>query len=78
MGWEEVKLAVEYDGDHHRTDRRQFNKDIRRAEALADLDWINVRVTAEDTEGGVVARVQAAWRRRACVQGGISAAGSPP
>jgi hypothetical protein len=64
MGWEHLKLAVEYEGDHHRTDRRQFNKDIRRAEALTDLGWIDVRVTAEDTEGGVIARVSAAWDRR--------------
>jgi very-short-patch-repair endonuclease len=65
MGWEQIKLAVEYDGDPHRTDRRQFQKDIRRAEALAELGWIDVRVTAEDTEGGVIARVSAAWERRA-------------
>ena len=65
MGWEEMKLAVEYEGDHHRTDRRQFNKDITRLETLTDLGWIVVRVTAEDTEGGVNARVRAAWDRRA-------------
>jgi hypothetical protein len=64
MGWEGIKLAVEYDGDHHRTDRRQFNKDIRRAEAVAELGWIDIRVTAEDTPGGVIARVSAAWDRR--------------
>lgn len=64
MGWEHLKLAVEYDGDHHRTDRRQFNKDIRRAEALTELGWIDVRVTAEDTEGGVIGRVSTAWARR--------------
>ncbi len=68
MGWEHLKLAVEYDGDHHRTDRRQFNKDIRRAEAVAELGWIDVRVTAEDTEGAVMSRVAAAWRRRTCTQ----------
>lgn len=28
MGWEDIKVAVEYEGDHHRTDRRQFNRDI--------------------------------------------------
>jgi hypothetical protein len=68
MGWEDMKLAVEYEGDHHRTDRRQFNKDIRRAEAVAELGWINVRVTAEDTSGGVIARASAAWQRRTCNQ----------
>jgi hypothetical protein len=65
MGWEHIKLAVEYDGDHHWTDRRQFKKDIRRAEALTELGWVDVRVTADDTEGGLVARVYAAWDRRA-------------
>jgi hypothetical protein len=70
MGWEHLKLAVEYDGDHHWTNRRQFNKDVRRVEALTDLGWIGVRVTAEDTEGGVIARVSAAWNRRTCSEGG--------
>jgi len=64
MGWEHIKVAVEYDGDHHRSDRRTFHKDIQRAENLDQLGWIDVRVTAEDTEGGVIARVSAAWARR--------------
>lgn len=64
MGWEGIKLAVEYEGDHHRTDQRQFNKDIRRAETLAEIGWTVVRVTAADTAGGVIARVSAAWPRR--------------
>ncbi|WIM86267.1 hypothetical protein PT015_15270 [Candidatus Mycobacterium wuenschmannii] len=68
MGWEDVKLAVEYDGDQHRTDRRQFNKDIHRLEDVTELGWVVVRVTAEDTEGGVVGRVRAAQARRACTQ----------
>ena len=68
MGWEDLKLAVEYEGDHHRTDRRQFNRDIRRAEAIAESGWISVRVTAEDTPGGIIARVSAAWQRRSCTQ----------
>ncbi|MGB6206295.1 MAG: hypothetical protein WBF82_04875, partial [Mycobacterium sp.] len=77
MGWEDIKLAVEYDGDHHWTERRQFNKDISRAEALTDLGWIDVRVTAEDTEGGVIARVSTAWQRRTCTPGGRSSRISP-
>ena len=64
MGWEQIKLAVEYDGDHHWTDRRQFRRDITRAETLTHRGWIVVRVTADDTEGGVIARVAAAWDRR--------------
>jgi hypothetical protein len=32
MGWEEALVAVEYDGDQHRTDRWQYTKDVRRLE----------------------------------------------
>ncbi len=70
MGWEDLKLAVEYEGDHHRTDRRQFNRDIRRAEAVTELGWVDVRITAEDTPGGIIGRVSAAWQRRMCTQRG--------
>jgi very-short-patch-repair endonuclease len=70
MGWEDIKVAVEYEGDHHRTDRMQFNRDIARYEAVTtDLDWIVVRVTAEDVPGGILRRVAAAWSRRTCSQG---------
>jgi very-short-patch-repair endonuclease len=69
MGWDDVKIALEYEGDHHRTDRRQFNRDIARFEALPDLGWITVRVTAEDTPGGILRRVAAAWSRRTCSEG---------
>ncbi len=64
MGWEDIKVGVDYEGDQHRTDRRIFNKDIRRAEALTELGWIDVRVTVEDTPGGIIGRVSAAWQRR--------------
>ena len=64
MGGEDLKVAAEYEGDHHRTDRRRFNTDIRRLETLAELDWIVVRVTAEDGPGGIIRRVAAARARR--------------
>jgi very-short-patch-repair endonuclease len=65
MGWPELKVAVEYDGEHHRTDRRQYVRDIRRAEMLDDLGWIVVRVVAGDRPEQIVARVRAAMARRA-------------
>lgn len=64
MGWEDVKIALEYEGDHHRTDRRQFRQDIERFEALTELGWITIRVMAEHTRGGILARLAAAWARR--------------
>jgi hypothetical protein len=64
MGWEDIRVAAEYDGDHHRTNRRQFYDDIRRMEAVTELGWIDVRVTAQDTPGGIIRRVSAARARR--------------
>ena len=48
MGWEALKIAAEYEGDHHRTDRRVFNRDIHRMDALIEIGWIVIRVTVED------------------------------
>jgi Protein of unknown function (DUF559) len=64
MGWEDVKVAVEYDGDHHRTNRAQYVKDQRRMRTLERLGWIVIRVIAEDSEADIVNRVRAAIRRR--------------
>lgn len=64
MGWEDLKIAVEYEGDHHRTDRRQFNRDIRRMDELIELGWTVMRVTAEDTPASIIHRIAAALGRR--------------
>ena len=64
LGWEDMKIAMDYEGEHHRIDRRRFNHDIRKAEAVAELGWVDIRVTVEDSEGGIVRRLSAAWRRR--------------
>ncbi|OSC40223.1 DUF559 domain-containing protein [Mycobacterium decipiens] len=58
MGWEKFKVAVEYDGDHHRSDRRQYVWDQRRLRKLAELGWTIIRVIAEDAPDGVVLRVR--------------------
>ncbi len=60
LGWPERLVAVEYDGDQHRTDRRQYVKDIRRSEMLERMGWIVVRVVAEDRPAGIIGRVRAA------------------
>jgi hypothetical protein len=60
LGWEEHMVAVEYDGDQHRSDRRQYVKDIQRIEMLERMGWIIVRVVAEDSPGNIVRRVRAA------------------
>jgi hypothetical protein len=60
LGWEDYMVAVEYDGDQHRTDRRQYVKDVQRLEMLEQMGWIVVRVVAEDHPAAVVQRVRGA------------------
>lgn len=64
MGWEELKVSVEYDGAHHRRDPRIIAKDIRRQVDITEAGWLNIRVTSLDTEAGIVRRVAAARARR--------------
>ena len=66
MGSEDIKVAVEYDGDQHRSSRYQYVKDIRRLEILDQrYGWLVVRVIAEDHPDDVIRRVGTARARRA-------------
>jgi hypothetical protein len=65
MGWPDLMVAVEYDGEHHRLDRWQYTKDIRRSEVLAQLGWIVIRVVASDRPEDIVRRVRDALAYRA-------------
>jgi very-short-patch-repair endonuclease len=61
MGWEDIKLAAEYDGDHHRTTRELFAYQIERAEDLHELGWTVVTAAARHQRASVLRRVQRAW-----------------
>jgi very-short-patch-repair endonuclease len=64
MGWEDVMVAVEYDGEHHRLDRWQYARDVRRGEELERLGWIVIRVLAGDRPADIVRRVRDALESR--------------
>jgi len=66
MGWEEVMIAIEYDGDHHR-ERRVFAKDIVRSEYIAYRGWTHIRIVAGAHPADIVNRVRRACRR-VCAQ----------
>jgi hypothetical protein len=67
LSWPQVKVAIEYEGDHHRTDRRQWQRDVRSRERLREHGWRVLLLTADDVlrrPEEVVARVAAALRER--------------
>jgi very-short-patch-repair endonuclease len=47
LAYPELKVAIEYDGDHHR-ERRQFQRDVARLNRLRMAGWIVLRFTADD------------------------------
>ncbi|MFJ3385664.1 MULTISPECIES: hypothetical protein [unclassified Curtobacterium] len=48
MAWVGLRIAVEYDGDHHRTDRETFSHDRTRGNAFTVASWLTIHVTAQD------------------------------
>ena len=38
LGWPEYKIALEYEGSHHRMSREQFDRDIRRYDEMIEQD----------------------------------------
>lgn len=61
MGWEDIMLAVEYDGEQHRLSRDQFVKDVERLEYIRRAGWTHIRVLADHKGPDVVRRVRQAW-----------------
>lgn len=48
LAYPEARIAIEYDGDWHRTDRDRFQRDRRKDDVLHEHGWRVVRVTAAD------------------------------
>lgn len=58
MGWQDIMLAVEYDGVQHVD---QLGYDIVRNEYIAGVGWTTVRVAAGHRRPEIMARVHRAW-----------------
>lgn len=64
MGWEELMVASEYDGEHHQRNRDQYAKDQLRSRKVAKAGWLNHPVIKEDRDDDVIARVYEAMISR--------------
>jgi very-short-patch-repair endonuclease len=60
LGYPAARIALEYEGDQHRTDRKRWMDDIRRRELMEDAGWRVVRVTQADLDDptALVARLR--------------------
>lgn len=50
LAYPSLRIAIEYEGDGHRTSRDQWRRDIRRQRDLEDRGWIVIRVTQLDLD----------------------------
>ena len=52
LAYPDLKIAIEYEGDGHRTDREQWRIDIQRQRRLEELGWVVIRLTELDLTTG--------------------------
>lgn len=64
MGWRDIQLAVEYDGDQHRTNRVQYVKDRQRIPRIERRGWGVNRIIAEDHERDALRWIYEMWLQR--------------
>lgn len=67
LAYPALRIAVEYEGDQHRIDLRQWNRDIEKYDRLEELGWRVIRVTRTalfERPGDLVGRVRSAVRSR--------------
>lgn len=67
LAYPALRIAVEYDGEHHLRDPEQWSRDIRRYERLEAAGWIVIRVAKAElfsAPGVLVERVNRAIARR--------------
>jgi hypothetical protein len=69
MGYEDLRVGIEYDGPQHWTDPVQRDRDIDRYTALLDLGWTIIRVSGQllrYRQGTFIARVVATMHAAGC------------
>ena len=64
MGYDEPMVGLDYDGQHHLTDRDRYVHDIGRAELIEQQGWIDIRVVTEHSRRFILHRVREAFVRR--------------
>ncbi|WP_440708752.1 hypothetical protein [Herbiconiux sp. YIM B11900] len=58
--YREQRVVVEYDGEQHRTDSKQYRRDIRRHDDLLAEHWTHIRLGKHSPPAEAVARTRAA------------------
>ncbi|MCV7193225.1 hypothetical protein [Mycolicibacterium brumae] len=65
MGWDDVMVASEYEGDDHRLDPVTAREDITRLEYIQSQGWTVIRVVAKMPRTEILRRIRLVWPARA-------------
>lgn len=68
LAWPAFRVLGEYDGDQHRTSTEQYDRDLRRVDAVREDGWAHLRVRKSGLGAGASETV--AQFRRALIRGG--------
>ena len=66
LSYPHLKIAIEYDGDHHRTDPATWRRDVERRQLLEGAGWLIITATADDViryPERLIARIRAAIKK---------------
>lgn len=66
LAFRRYRMVIDYEGDHHRTDRVQWQKDIARVPRLEAANWHSTRVSAQDLRDSreLICRIRRLLRER--------------
>jgi len=66
LAFRRYRMVIDYEGDHHRTDRVQWQKDISRVPRLEAANWHSTRVSAQDLRDSreLICRIRRLLRER--------------
>lgn len=70
LAYPKLRIAVEYEGDGHRTDQHQWRTDIRRQRELESYGWVVIRLTQHDLGAGATSFL-ATLRRAIAARGRV-------
>ena len=58
LGYPELRIAIEYEGDHHRISPAQYAQDIRRSELFEAEGWMLLRVAKQTDMASFAKRLE--------------------
>ena len=64
MGYKEIKVGLDYEGEHHSEDRKQYVHDIGRSALVDGQGWLDIKVVKEHSRAFILHRVASAFEQR--------------